>query len=85
MSTAIDPIAVALIVVRALDHIGVMNTVGGSLASSIAGEPRSTVDIDIVAALEPHHVQPFVESLAALFYVSEDALHRAVLDKTSAT
>ena len=29
-----------------------MHTVGGSIASSFAGEPRSTVDIDIVAAIE---------------------------------
>jgi hypothetical protein len=34
----------------ALDALGIVHTIGGSIASSIAGEPRSTIDIDIVAA-----------------------------------
>ncbi|MBA3949862.1 MAG: hypothetical protein H0X44_07955, partial [Acidobacteria bacterium] len=46
---------------RALDNLGVVHTIGGSIASSFAGEPRSTIDIDIVAAIEEHHV----EALAA--------------------
>ena len=43
-----DPIGVALLVTQAFDALGIAHTVGGSIASSYAGEPRSTVDIDIV-------------------------------------
>ena len=56
----------------------------GSLASSFAGEPRSTVDIDVVAALEASHVPALVSTLASDFYVESDALYRAIRDRTSA-
>ena len=57
MTTQVDPIAIALVVARVLDMLGIMHTVGGSIASSFAGEPRSTVDIDFVAAVEESHVR----------------------------
>lgn len=56
---------------------------GGSIASSFAGEPRSTIDIDIVAALEAHHVSQLVAALSSEFYVDEDALRRAVRERSS--
>jgi hypothetical protein len=37
-----EPIAVALLVADALEALGLRYTVGGSLASSMSGEPRST-------------------------------------------
>lgn len=52
MSADLDPIDVALKVTSVLDALGVGHTIGGSIASSIAGEPRSTIDIDVIAALE---------------------------------
>jgi len=79
----LDPIDVALLVTVALDRLGVLHTVGGSIASSISGEPRSTIDIDIVAALEARHVEPLVEALAPLFYIDPDALSRAVAERRS--
>jgi hypothetical protein len=39
MSEALDPIAIALRVTRALDAQGVVSTIGGSIASSIEGSP----------------------------------------------
>lgn len=83
MTGTLDPIDVALLVTVALDRLGVLHTVGGSIASSIAGEPRSTIDIDIVAALEARHVEPLVEALAPLFYIDADALSRAVAERRS--
>ena len=84
MTVDSDPYAVALIVVRALDSLGVTSTVGGSIASSFAGEPRSTIDIDIVAALEEQHVAGLVSRLGSEFYADEDALRRAVRTRASA-
>lgn len=83
MTGTLDPIDVALLVTVALDRLGVLHTVGGSIASSISGEPRSTIDIDIVAALEVRHVKPLVEALAPLFYIDADALSRAVAERRS--
>ena len=79
-----DPYAVALAVVRVLDSLGVASTIGGSIASSFAGEPRSTIDIDIVAALEDRHIADLVGQLGSEFYADEDALRRAVRTRTSA-
>ena len=84
MSTsADDPITVAWSAIRALDALGIANTVGGSIASSFAGEPRSTIDIDIVAAIEPTHITALVAALSPDFYVDEDALGRAVRERSS--
>jgi hypothetical protein len=60
-------------VIRVLDSLDIANTVGGSIASSFAGEPRSTVDIDIVAAVEMRHVAALVDALSTEFYLDADA------------
>jgi hypothetical protein len=57
VTVPIDPIAIALAVARVLDALGVVHTIGGSIASSFAGEPRSTVDIDFIAALDESKVR----------------------------
>lgn len=84
MTPVIDPIDTALLVARHLEALGVLHTTGGSIASSFAGEPRSTIDIDIVAALDETHVDALAEALSPEFYVDADALRRAVRTRTSA-
>lgn len=84
MTAEIDPIATALLVSRVLDALQVPHTIGGSIASSFAGEPRSTVDIDIVATIEERHVEAFAAALSGEFYVDADAVRRAVRARSSA-
>lgn len=84
MTRHIDPIETALVVVRHLEALDIPHTIGGSIASSFAGEPRSTVDIDIVVALEEQHVEPLAAALSAEFYVDADALRRAIRTQSSA-
>jgi hypothetical protein len=79
-----DPIAVALLVADALDTLKVRYTIGGSLASSMSGEPRSTLDVDMVVAIQEADIGPLVAALGAEFYVSEDALRRAVRERSTA-
>ena len=79
-----DPIAVALIVADALEALGLRYTIGGSLASSMSGEPRSTLDVDMVVAIEEGDISPIVAALGAAFYASEDALRRAVRERSTA-
>ena len=83
MTAPIDPIETALLVARHLDALGILHTIGGSIASSFAGEPRSTVDIDFVAAIDERHVEALVAALSAEFYVDADALRRAILTRSS--
>lgn len=81
--TSLDPIDVALRVTRVFDRLGIVHTIGGSIAASVAGEPRSSIDIDIVAALDEERISAVAAALREDFYVDEDALRRAVRDKTS--
>ena len=57
--------------------------VGGSVASSLHGIPRSTQDVDLVADLLEIHVDPFATKLEEAFYVSRDAIRDAVLRRSS--
>ena len=84
MSAIADPIAVALLVADALDALGLRYTVGGSLASSMSGEPRSTLDVDMVVAITENDIGSIVAALGTEFYVSEDALRRAVRERSTA-
>jgi hypothetical protein len=79
-----DPIAIALQVAREFDALGIAYTIGGSIAGSFAGEPRSTLDIDIVAALLETQVPLLIAALEHDFYVDTAALQRAVRERTSA-
>jgi hypothetical protein len=81
---AADPIAVALLVAHVLDNLGVRHTIGGSIASSVAGEPRSTADVDFVAALGDSSIPALVAALQSEFYVDEEALRRAVRHRGTA-
>lgn len=79
-----DPIRVALLVATALDACAIRYTVGGSVASSISGEPRSTLDIDIVVAMSERDVHPFVAALGSEFYADPDGLRRAIRERSHA-
>ncbi len=79
----IDLLEVASLVIEALDQAGVRYTVGGSLASSFSGEPRSSIDVDIVVDMATTQTAPFIEALGDQFYADADALRRAVATRTS--
>jgi hypothetical protein len=70
-------------VVAVLEALEVAHYVGGSLASSTHGTPRSTLDVDLVADLRPEHVQRFVELLASGFYLDEGRIKDAVARRRS--
>jgi len=72
-----DELDVALTVARALERLGIPYFVGGSLASSLQGEPRSTNDVDFVVDLPEARVDAFAEALGPAFEVDVDALKDA--------
>jgi hypothetical protein len=58
-----------------LDELGVPYMVIGGLANAVWGEPRSTLDIDVVVWVEERRLGEFVERLAAHFEpLAEDPL-----------
>jgi len=78
-----DTIRVALIVAEALEAGRVRYLVGGSLASAVSGEPRSTLDVDLVVELTDKDVEPFAATLGDRFHVDAIALRRAVRERSS--
>lgn len=73
-----EPMMIAHRVIDVLEKSHVEYFVGGSIASTIYGEPRFTQDVDLVVRLEPHHVSVLRSSLADDFYSSEVALREAI-------
>src|SRR6266705_3406337 len=65
-------------VVGVFDELGVDYLVGGSIASSVFGEPRQTVDADLVARLLGRHAVPFVSRLSREFYVDLASITAAI-------
>lgn len=80
---SMDPLAIASLVARVLEDLGVPYFVGGSLASTLHGEPRFTRDADLVAELEFHHAEPLARALAGAFYVDEESIRLAILRRGS--
>jgi hypothetical protein len=80
---ASDPIRVLLHVAALLERIGTPYFLGGSLASSLLGEPRSTVDIDLAIVLRSADVPALIAALGTEFYVDEGAAQDAVARRSS--
>jgi hypothetical protein len=78
-----DPIVALLDVLTILDALGLPYAVGGSVASSIFGEPRASADADVLVALPGARLPDLLQRLAAGFYVSEEAARDAVLRHAS--
>ena len=73
-----DVLAALTPIARAFKWLGVRYYVGGSMASSVRGLPRTSIDVDIAAELLPPHVEPLVGALAGEFYVNEPRVREAV-------
>lgn len=76
--TAPDLVAALLPVIEALDSLGVRYYVGGSVASSIHGVPRASIDADVIAELGAEQVAPLAARLSAHFYLDEGRMRDAV-------
>lgn len=73
-----DVVLIAGKVAQVFDDLKIPYLISGSLASSIHGVPRSTRNVDFVAALNPEHVAPFVAALESEFYVDAGTIERAI-------
>ncbi len=73
-----DVVAALEPVVDALESLGVRYRVGGSVASSALGVPRSTLDVDVACELRQHHVRALVERLIETYYIDEDMVRDAI-------
>jgi hypothetical protein len=65
-------------VVEVFERNGISYLIGGSVASSTHGVPRSTNDVDVVADLVEAHVEALHAALCASFYVDRQLLLDAI-------
>jgi len=65
-------------VAEAFEALGVRYQIGGSVASSVRGVARSTIDIDLVASLPLASVRGFVERIEREYYVDAEMIRDAI-------
>ncbi len=70
--TPVDPLATAALVAGLLEALGIPYVIGGSVASSLLGEPRSTLDLDLMIDADEGRVRALVDALREEFYVDLD-------------
>lgn len=79
-----DVLDVALRVARAIESCGGEYFVGGSVASSLQGEPRATNDIDFVLSLPLGKISAFRDALGPDFELDTDMLKVALMRASTA-
>lgn len=78
-----DTPQIAVRVAAALEASGIRYVIGGSMASSIAGEPRSTLDIDMAVELSESALVRLAAALGPDFYFDIDTARSALQAKVS--
>ena len=74
-----DPLAETLRpLVAAFDRLGIPYLVGGSLASSVRGVARATMDIDVVAIIAAPQTERLARELGADWYAEPDQMRAAI-------
>ncbi len=66
-----------------LDNLAIPYYIGGSVASSVFGLPRSTMDVDIVADIKRSQVKELVTLLKSEYYIDEDVILQAIVRRAS--
>ena len=70
-------------VIQAFDAIGIEYAIGGSVASTVHGIPRLTMDVDIIADMREEHIEALVTSLQDEFYADGDMMREAIRNRSS--
>jgi hypothetical protein len=65
----------------ALDRLGIAYVIGGSVASSVRGVVRATIDVDIVAAIAAPNAERFASALGREWYADPDQMRSAIAAK----
>ncbi len=78
-----DPLDVTFSMIEALDKVGVIYFIGGSLASAFYGISRATMDADLVVDLHVEQVQPLIQALGPSFYADAAMMIDAIIEHGS--
>ena len=83
MGGTIDPAETIREVIAALDALGIAYALGGSMASSIHGIARFTLDADLTAEPFPGKEEHFAHRFGPDYYLSVDAIRQANANRSS--
>lgn len=78
-----DIIKAFLPVKKVFEQLGIVYSIGGSVASSAYGMARATMDIDCVSTLSLDKVNEFITPLQDEYYVDKDCVVKAVQNASS--
>jgi hypothetical protein len=81
MSTG--PFALVLRMAAVFDELGLAYALGGSMASSLLGEPRSTVDVDMAVLLDAATGEAFLDRVGGQFYIPLEFARSAIRSHSS--
>lgn len=70
-------------VIQAFQELSIPYYIGGSIASSVYGIARATMDVDIVADIKSEHIVFLKASLENNYYIDEDMIADAIRRKSS--
>ncbi|MBC8229537.1 hypothetical protein H8E77_08325 [bacterium] len=73
-----DTVAALERVIEVFENLGIGYYIGGSIASSAYGIARATMDIDLIANLDQHHVEPLVRNLESEYYIDAGMITDAI-------
>ena len=72
-------IVLALIpVIKAFDKLSIPYYIDGSIASSVYGTARTTIDVDIIAGLDTNHVTFLIQFLEKDYCIDENMITNAI-------
>ena len=78
ISTVNDALEALRPLIATLDDLGLTYRVGGSLASSVHGIARATMDADLIVNLELRHVPALVSRLQNTYYADQELILQAL-------
>ncbi len=70
-------------VVKALEKLSISYHIGGSIASSLYGIARATIDADLAADIKKEHIAPLKSLLDTQYYFDEEMIVDAIRRKIS--
>jgi hypothetical protein len=70
-------------VIEIFEKLSIPYYIGGSVASSIYGIARTTMDVDVVADIKVHHIPLLKKTLEESYYIDEGMIKEAIRNKTS--
>jgi hypothetical protein len=78
-SPTLDPMSETLsLITAAFDRLKIRYAVGGSMASSARGVWRSTLDVDLIAAIQPAQVAALVGELGSAWYADPETIRGSI-------